>query len=52
MRQWEKSMGIATDIILLVMVAFISGLLMQKLGQPLIPGYILAGVILCPHTGG
>ena len=45
-------MGIATDIILLVMVAFFSGLLMQKLGQPLILGYILAGVILGPHTGG
>lgn len=45
-------MGITTDIILLVMVAFFSGLLMQKLGQPLILGYILAGVILGPHTGG
>jgi monovalent cation:H+ antiporter-2, CPA2 family len=45
-------MGIATDIILLVTVAFFSGLLMQKLGQPLIMGYILAGIILGPHTGG
>ena len=45
-------MGIATDIILLVMVAFFSGLLMQKFGQPLILGYILTGVILGPHTGG
>jgi CPA2 family monovalent cation:H+ antiporter-2 len=52
MRQWENGMGITTDIILLVMVAFFSGLLMQKLGQPLILGYILTGVILGPHTGG
>jgi CPA2 family monovalent cation:H+ antiporter-2 len=45
-------MGIATDIILLVMVSFFCGLLMQKLRQPLILGYILTGVILGPHTGG
>jgi len=45
-------MGIATDIILLVVVAFACGLLLQRLGQPLILGYILAGVILGPHTGG
>ncbi|MBV5318130.1 MAG: cation:proton antiporter [Desulfobulbaceae bacterium] len=45
-------MGIATDIILLVVVAFFCGLLMQRLKQPLILGYILAGVILGPHTGG
>jgi CPA2 family monovalent cation:H+ antiporter-2 len=45
-------MGITTDIILLVIAAFFSGLLMQRLGQPLILGYILAGVILGPHTAG
>ena len=45
-------MGIATDIILLVLMAFFCGLLMQRLRQPLILGYILAGVILGPHTGG
>ena len=45
-------MGIATDIILLVVAAFFCGLLMQRLGQPLILGYILAGIILGPHTGG
>jgi CPA2 family monovalent cation:H+ antiporter-2 len=45
-------MGIATDIILLVVTAFFCGLLMQRLRQPLILGYILAGVILGPHTGG
>jgi len=45
-------MGIATDIILLVVTAFFCGLLMQRLHQPLILGYIFAGVILGPYTGG
>ena len=45
-------MGIATDIILLVLVSFFCGLLMQRLRQPLILGYILAGVVLGPYTGG
>ncbi|WP_310601392.1 cation:proton antiporter [Desulfobulbus sp.] len=45
-------MGIATDIILVVLAAFFCGLLMQRLRQPLVLGYILAGVILGPHTGG
>lgn len=45
-------MGIATDIIILVLTAFFCGLLMQRLHQPLILGYIIAGVILGPYTGG
>jgi CPA2 family monovalent cation:H+ antiporter-2 len=45
-------MGIATDIIILVLTAFFCGLIMQRLHQPLILGYILAGVILGPYTGG
>lgn len=45
-------MGIATDIILLVVTAFGCGLVMQRLGQPVLLGYIAAGVILGPHTGG
>ncbi|MFH2010076.1 MAG: cation:proton antiporter [bacterium] len=45
-------MGIATDIILLVVAAFGCGLLLQRLGQPVILGYIAAGIILGPHTGG
>lgn len=45
-------MGIATDIIMLIVTAFFCGLLMQRLGQPLILGYILAGIVLGPHTGG
>ena len=45
-------MGITTDIILLIVAAFGCGLLLQRLGQPLILGYIVAGVLLGPHTGG
>jgi monovalent cation:H+ antiporter-2, CPA2 family len=44
--------GIATDIILLIVTSFFCGLLLQRLGQPLIIGYIAAGVVLGPHTGG
>jgi CPA2 family monovalent cation:H+ antiporter-2 len=45
-------MGIATDIVLLILAAFFCGLLVQRLGQPLIIGYIAAGVLLGPHTAG
>ena len=45
-------MGIATDLILLFVTAFFSGLLMQRLGQPLILGYILTGIVFGPYTGG
>jgi CPA2 family monovalent cation:H+ antiporter-2 len=45
-------LGIATDIILLIVAAFFCGLLLQRLGQPQILGYIVAGIVLGPHTGG
>ncbi|MFH2059719.1 MAG: cation:proton antiporter [Pseudomonadota bacterium] len=45
-------MGIAGDIIIIVMAAFIGGLIAQRLKQPLILGYILAGVAVGPYTGG
>ena len=45
-------MGIAGDIILLVTVAFLVGLIVQRLGLPLILGYILTGFVLGPFTGG
>jgi len=44
--------GIATDFILLIVAAFFVGLLAQRMGQPLILGYIATGVLLGPHTGG
>lgn len=45
-------MGIATDIILIIVTAFFCGMAVQRLGQPLILGYILAGILLGPFTGG
>lgn len=44
-------MGIATDIILLIVAAFFCGVLLKRLGLPLILGYILAGILLSPNTG-
>lgn len=45
-------MGIAADIALILVAALLGGMLARRLGQPLIVGYIVAGVALGPHTGG
>ncbi len=45
-------MGIAADIAIIVVAALIGGLIAQRLGQPLIIGYILAGIAVGPYTGG
>lgn len=45
-------MGIVTELICIVLVAFVFGLLAQSLRQPLVVGYILAGIAVGPHTGG
>ncbi|SHI48656.1 Kef-type potassium/proton antiporter, CPA2 family [Malonomonas rubra DSM 5091] len=45
-------MGIAADIVVIVVAALLGGLIAQKLRQPLILGYILAGVVIGPFTGG
>ncbi|MBN1363531.1 MAG: cation:proton antiporter [Syntrophaceae bacterium] len=45
-------MGLAGDIIIIVMAALVGGLIAQALKQPLIIGYILAGVVVGPYTGG
>ncbi len=45
-------MGITADIILLVITGLICGLAAHRLKQPPIIGYILAGVLLGPFTGG
>jgi CPA2 family monovalent cation:H+ antiporter-2 len=45
-------MGIAGDIALILVAAFIGGVVAQRLGLPLILGYILAGVLVGPNTGG
>lgn len=45
-------MGIAADIVIIVVAALLGGLLAQKLKQPLVLGYILAGIVIGPYTGG
>jgi CPA2 family monovalent cation:H+ antiporter-2 len=44
--------GIAADIILIVLAGLLGGLIAQRFGQPLLVGYILAGVLVGPHTAG
>ncbi|MBF0615050.1 MAG: portal protein [Magnetococcales bacterium] len=45
-------MGIATDLVIIVVAALLGGGVAHLLRQPLILGYILAGVVVGPHTGG
>jgi CPA2 family monovalent cation:H+ antiporter-2 len=45
-------MGIATDVIYIVIAALIGGTLAHALRQPLACGYILAGLFVGPYTGG
>ena len=45
-------MGIAADIAIILIASLIGGLIAQRLRQPLILGYILAGIAVGPHTGG
>ncbi|MBE2222601.1 MAG: cation:proton antiporter [Anaerolineae bacterium] len=45
-------MGIAADIAIIVVAGLIGGLIAQRLKQPLLLGYILAGVMVGPFTIG
>ncbi len=45
-------MGIAADIVIIVIAALIGGLVARQFRQPLVLGYILAGVVIGPYTGG
>ena len=45
-------MGLAGDIALIVLAAFAGGVVARRLGVPLILGYMLAGVLVGPHTAG
>ena len=44
-------MGIASDIAIIVIAGFLGGLAAQRLRQPLVLGYIVAGIVLGPLTG-
>ncbi len=45
-------MGVAADIVIIIVVALLGGLMAQRCKQPLVLGYILAGVALGPYGGG
>lgn len=45
-------MGIAADIVLIVVAGLIGGLAAHRLGLPLLVGFIVAGVLVGPHTAG
>ena len=45
-------MGIAGDIALILVAALLGGILAQRLGLPLILGYMAAGVLVGPNTFG
>lgn len=45
-------MGLAADLTIVLVAALAGGLVAQQLRQPLILGYIIAGVAVGPHTGG
>jgi CPA2 family monovalent cation:H+ antiporter-2 len=44
--------GIAADVAIIVTAGFLGGVVAQRLRQPLILGYIAAGIVLGPMTGG
>src|SRR5262245_29419138 len=48
----RTTMGIAADIAIILVAALLGGYLAQRLRQPLILGYIIAGILVGPHTGG
>lgn len=45
-------MGIAADIAIILVAGLVGGLIAQRLKQPLLLGYILAGVMVGPFTVG
>ncbi|MDD4365653.1 MAG: cation:proton antiporter [Synergistales bacterium] len=51
-RKRGDSVGIATDLIVIVIVGLLGGLAARRFNQPLILGYILAGIVVGPFTGG
>src|SRR5436190_22243508 len=45
-------MELVVDFTLILTAALAGGFLAQRLGQPLIVGYIVAGIVVGPFTGG
>lgn len=49
---WIVLMGIAADLIQIILAGFIGGMIAHRLKQPLLVGYIVAGIFLSPNTVG
>jgi CPA2 family monovalent cation:H+ antiporter-2 len=45
-------MGIAADLAIVIVAGLVGGLVAQQLRQPLLLGYILAGILVGPHSVG
>ena len=45
-------MGIASDLVILILAGMTGGMVARLLRQPLLLGYIIAGVLVGPFTGG
>src|SRR4051812_12527604 len=45
-------MELVSDLTLILAAALVGGLVAHRIGQPLIVGYIVAGVVVGPFTGG
>lgn len=45
-------MGIAADFVLIVVAGLVGGILARSLRLPLLVGYVLAGIVIGPHTTG
>ena len=48
----REGMGIVSDLIFIVVAALLGGALAHRLRQPLLLGYIVAGIAVGPFTGG
>ena len=44
-------MALVADLSLILLAALAGGFLAQRVGQPLMVGYVLAGVLVGPFTG-
>jgi CPA2 family monovalent cation:H+ antiporter-2 len=47
-----EDLRLAVDLVLALGAAFLGGMIAQRLGQPVLLGYILAGILIGPNTPG
>jgi len=47
-----EDVHLVTDLVIALGMAFLGGAIARKLGQPVLLGYILAGILIGPNTPG